>query len=63
MRTAQPMVADELRRQADNFIELADLAPRIMRDHAARDHARDATQSGPANNFAPGAGGDFRRPA
>jgi uncharacterized LabA/DUF88 family protein len=63
MRTAQPMVADELRRQADNFIELADLAPRIMRDHAARDHARDATQAGPANNFAPGAGGDFRRPA
>jgi uncharacterized LabA/DUF88 family protein len=71
MRTAQPMVADELRRQADNFIELADLAPRIMRDHAARDHARDAArehardaaQAGPANNFAPGAGGDFRRPA
>jgi len=63
MRTAQPMVADELRRQADNFIELADLAPRIMRDNAARDHARDAAQAGPANNFAPGAGGDFRRQA
>jgi len=38
MRTAQPMVADELRRQADNFIELADIAPRIMRDHGPRDH-------------------------
>ena len=28
--------ADELRRQADNFIELADLAPIIARDPAAR---------------------------
>lgn len=31
MRTQPPMVADELRRQADNFIELQDLAPYISR--------------------------------
>lgn len=34
--TQPPMVADELRRQADSFIELADLAPMIARDPAAR---------------------------
>ena len=31
-----PLGADELRRQADAFIELADLAPVIARDPAAR---------------------------
>ena len=31
MRTSPPMVADELRRQTDAFIELQDLAPRIAR--------------------------------
>ncbi|QQR69333.1 MAG: NYN domain-containing protein [Alphaproteobacteria bacterium] len=31
IRTSPPMVADELRRQADNFIELQDLAPSIAR--------------------------------
>jgi len=30
-RTSPPMVADELRRQTDNFIELGDLADRIAR--------------------------------
>jgi uncharacterized LabA/DUF88 family protein len=30
-RSQPPMVADELRRQADTFIELQDLAPQIMR--------------------------------
>ncbi|MBM3554411.1 MAG: NYN domain-containing protein [Alphaproteobacteria bacterium] len=35
LRTAPPMVADELRRQADNFIELADIAPRIAREPRA----------------------------
>src|SRR5690348_4099690 len=37
IRSAPPMVADELRRQADMFIELQDLAPQIMR------HREDAT--------------------
>ena len=31
LRTSPPMVADELRRQADAFIELQDLAGRIAR--------------------------------
>ena len=32
IRTAPPMVADELRRQADNFIELDDLRAQIARE-------------------------------
>src|SRR5436305_2224848 len=32
IRTQPPMVADELRRQADNFIELEELKPMIMRE-------------------------------
>jgi len=31
LRTSPPMVADELRRQADVFIDLQDLAPRVAR--------------------------------
>ena len=31
IRTSPPMVADELRRQADQFIELADIAPEFTR--------------------------------
>ena len=31
IKTAPPMVADELRRQADQFIELADIAPEFTR--------------------------------
>lgn len=31
MRTAPPMAADELRRQADQFIELAEIAPEFTR--------------------------------
>ncbi len=33
IRSAPPMIADELRRQADIFVELQDLAPQIMRHH------------------------------
>jgi len=40
IRTSPPMVADELRRQADVFIELEALVPSIIRDHSARDAAR-----------------------
>ena len=42
IRSAPPMIADELRRQADVFVELQDLAPQIMRHH--RD---DATRQSP----------------
>src|SRR5574338_353779 len=38
IKSSPPMVADELRRQADVFIELQDLASRIMR---AQNHHRD----------------------
>jgi uncharacterized LabA/DUF88 family protein len=34
---AQPAVADELRRQADQFIDLAELAPQIAREVARRE--------------------------
>lgn len=37
VRSQPPMVADELRRQADSFLELQDLAPRITRDPAVRE--------------------------
>jgi uncharacterized LabA/DUF88 family protein len=39
IRSSPPMVADELRRQADVFIELQELAPQIMRAH--NNHPRD----------------------
>jgi uncharacterized LabA/DUF88 family protein len=32
IKSSPPMVADELRRQADNFIELSELAPLIARN-------------------------------
>lgn len=40
LQTQPPMVADELRRQADQFIDIADLESLICRDNAARP-ARD----------------------
>jgi uncharacterized LabA/DUF88 family protein len=45
VRTSPPMVADELRRQADAFIELQDLMPHIMRDHGGREIARASQTS------------------
>ncbi len=36
VRTQPPMAADELRRQADQFIDLVDLSSLIMRDPSAR---------------------------
>jgi uncharacterized LabA/DUF88 family protein len=44
IRSVPPMVADELRRQADNFVELQDLSQSIMRVHHHRD---DATRAAP----------------
>ena len=43
LHTQPPMVADELRRQADQFIDLDDLAQQICRDPATRTQ-RDTTQ-------------------
>jgi uncharacterized LabA/DUF88 family protein len=42
VRSSPPMVSDELRRQADNFIELQDLAPSISRNHHVREEATRA---------------------
>ncbi len=39
VRSQPPMVADELRRQADNFIELQDMASSIARVHHNRDQS------------------------
>ena len=39
IRTQPPMIADELRRQADCFVDLADLQPLIAREHAPRSQA------------------------
>jgi len=46
MRSSPPMVADELRRQADNFIELQDLMPHVAR-------ARDPNATMAHQNAAP----------
>ncbi len=35
IKTQPPMIADELRRQADTFLELQNLAPFIAREHRA----------------------------
>lgn len=37
LRSQPPMIADELRRQADQFIDLAELAPQIARETARRE--------------------------
>ena len=46
IRTQPPMVADELRRQCDNFIELEELKPMIMREGGPRSvHAQQMAQT------------------
>jgi uncharacterized LabA/DUF88 family protein len=67
LQSSPPMVADELRRQADQFIDLADLEPIIAREASARtargqdSHARAANvanhQHEPASS--PRAGDDL----
>jgi uncharacterized LabA/DUF88 family protein len=44
IRSTPPMIADELRRQADNFVELQDLAQSIMRAHH---HREDTARAAP----------------
>lgn len=39
VKSSPPMVADELRRQADHFVELMDLAQEIARKHTRPDNA------------------------
>jgi uncharacterized LabA/DUF88 family protein len=59
LQTQPPMVADELRRQADQFIDLADLENQVCRDPASRPareprtyHARSAGTGGREASFA-----------
>src|SRR6266849_6603193 len=49
VRSSPPMVADELRRQADIFLELQELAPSIMRVH----HRDDSQRQTPAGYASP----------
>ena len=46
VRSVPPMVADELRRQADHFIELQELQPRIQREFHARDQQQQQRPEG-----------------
>jgi uncharacterized LabA/DUF88 family protein len=52
IRSSPPMVADELRRQADNFMELQDLSGSIMRVHTHRDEPA-GSPAGNAHTVAP----------
>ena len=61
IKTQPPMVADELRRQADIFVDLGDLAPHIARAHQPgrpprepRENHRDSAPREPAAAMAPG---------
>jgi uncharacterized LabA/DUF88 family protein len=49
VRSQPPMVADELRRQADHFLELQSLAPFIARKHQQRPYTEteDEDEEGP----------------
>jgi len=49
IRSSPPMVADELRRQADVFIELQELAPQIMRAHGNNPNREQQQQYSDSN--------------
>ncbi len=55
VRTTPPMVADELRRQADSFIDLATLAPSIGRLSVDDPESATATSISPAPTVLQGA--------
>ena len=52
MRTAPPMAADELRRQADQFIELAEIAPEFTRRQTEPRPARAGGKAAAAEPYA-----------
>jgi uncharacterized LabA/DUF88 family protein len=56
-----PMIADELRRQADIFVDLAELKPRVGRDPAERPGSREMRQQ-PPQFIARGTAGRSDRP-
>ena len=54
MKSAPPMVADELRRQADNFIELADVAHNFQRGAASEgspDYSAERNSPSPSADY------------
>jgi len=51
LQTQPPMVADELRRQADQFIDLADLEQLVGRDPASRPVREPRTYAGRGQNY------------
>ena len=60
--TTQPaMIADELRRQADEFIDLAHLATRIGRDPSERSSRVAERRSGPVRDLVQATGADEGR--
>ena len=66
IKTQPPMVADELRRQADIFVDLGDLAPHIARAHqpgrpAREDRGRENHREAPVREPAPVTAGDDDR--
>jgi uncharacterized LabA/DUF88 family protein len=52
LTTQPPMIADELRRQADHFIDLASLQPRVGRDPAERAQRQAERAQAAAASFA-----------
>lgn len=48
IRSKPPMVADELRRQADHFVELLDLQPTIQRNLPGREERSSNTPASPS---------------
>jgi uncharacterized LabA/DUF88 family protein len=59
LQTQPPMVADELRRQADQFVDIADLEQLICRDPATRVD-RGTRLPGRGQNYAPREAGSFQ---
>ena len=55
VRSQPPMVADELRRQADVFVELEELSPLIARQHTPRQPGSQNHHQSPAPPAAPAA--------
>ncbi|MFX5005224.1 hypothetical protein ABTC25_18405, partial [Acinetobacter baumannii] len=55
LQTQPPMVADELRRQADQFVDIADLEQLICRDPAQQRPVRDREPA--TRSYAPRSGG------
>jgi uncharacterized LabA/DUF88 family protein len=51
VRTSPPMVADDLRRQADAFLELSEIAPEFTRRQTEPRTSRASTRVTPADPY------------